>query len=634
MTVPFQFEGVGCRVTLPIGSDIPGLPMPGETERERVVEGTIRSFDPSGSLHLEHALFSLAGDKVASSYSTEGWSIPCSLLAGRHDLFHRVPTPLGYPDVHKTLSDNPASPVCLTNCRLRSLLTPTPPPPSSSDRDAVLTCLCHHMLWVSGVTVFGGYLRDWVVRGESASDIDVLVPSKDELESAKQSLVTFAESIGLKEVVSEKKPAAATTKRGDSYSTTKLRFSLPESSVSVAVDLAVPQEDVRCDCRAGNLSLSILSGLTVRVPCDPKSQCERCTVEDCVNDALQRRFVSVADWEVLSANRAMGVIARLVQRYLERGWALGSVLPLTQVEHLQSYFGYPHWEKAGLIYLLPKRPPITPLRPTGKKNKKQKKKGKTYFRPMGQFAFVPPAENRDPSSLHITYRGNYPVPVPMKKKGKTDFSRFSLLSPPPPIVDEHRLPTYGGNYPVSVPTKPSKLAHKLAKSITSGEHPAILAVETWDTKLDIGCPLADKPAMALARRLPSLTHLEELVIEFQRPCDSGAVAIARALGCVPSLKKVSFTGMVVGKAAARAFSVSLPALPALTEFYLLGCDISPRQIPALGTGLSLANTLQRFYLRESATSPLDPRSHDRIYTALRHANRAFRRQRKGMYVVQ
>ncbi|KAL0248239.1 hypothetical protein GEMRC1_003475 [Eukaryota sp. GEM-RC1] len=65
------------------------------------------------------------------------------------------------------------------NTRLNQLLSPTTPLFTSKSRDQVQAVLCHILLWKCRCTIYGGYVRDFVIRGTPANDIDVVAPSSE-----------------------------------------------------------------------------------------------------------------------------------------------------------------------------------------------------------------------------------------------------------------------------------------------------------------------------------------------------------------------------------------------------------------------------------------------------------------------
>jgi hypothetical protein len=43
-------------------------------------------------------------------------------------------------------------------------------------RDQAMLLVAHALIWQSGCTLYGGFVRDWVIRDEPANDIDALLP--------------------------------------------------------------------------------------------------------------------------------------------------------------------------------------------------------------------------------------------------------------------------------------------------------------------------------------------------------------------------------------------------------------------------------------------------------------------------
>ncbi|TMW59222.1 hypothetical protein Poli38472_007367 [Pythium oligandrum] len=58
--------------------------------------------------------------------------------------------------------------------RLAQLLSSVPPQ-SWHTRDDIMLQIAHALIWKCDVSIYGGFLRDWVIRGEPANDIDVQI---------------------------------------------------------------------------------------------------------------------------------------------------------------------------------------------------------------------------------------------------------------------------------------------------------------------------------------------------------------------------------------------------------------------------------------------------------------------------
>ena len=82
------------------------------------------------------------------------------------------------------------------NPRLLHLATPAAPA-AWKTRDEAMALLAHIAVWECGAAVYGGFVRDWVVRGRSAEDVDALVPRGGTAAAVAATLCSAAKRHGL-----------------------------------------------------------------------------------------------------------------------------------------------------------------------------------------------------------------------------------------------------------------------------------------------------------------------------------------------------------------------------------------------------------------------------------------------------
>ncbi|KAL0206958.1 hypothetical protein P9112_012669 [Eukaryota sp. TZLM1-RC] len=62
------------------------------------------------------------------------------------------------------------------NPRLAKLVSSLVPKPTTNNRDDWVLLVAHSAIWTAGLELYGGFVRDYVLRNVSANDIDTLVP--------------------------------------------------------------------------------------------------------------------------------------------------------------------------------------------------------------------------------------------------------------------------------------------------------------------------------------------------------------------------------------------------------------------------------------------------------------------------
>jgi HrpA-like RNA helicase/O-acetyl-ADP-ribose deacetylase (regulator of RNase III)/8-oxo-dGTP pyrophosphatase MutT (NUDIX family)/predicted RNA-binding protein YlqC (UPF0109 family) len=207
--------------------------------------------------------------------------------------------------------------------RLGQLLNSVPPR-GWQTRDEIMLQLAHVLVWKCDVSIYGGFLRDWVVRGEPANDIDVLVaPPQTTTASVEQVLQrSLAQTPG---AVQQQVKTISRRQKGSALTLTVRA----DGVVSIDIDLVDPagvQQKTHpgVDCDAGNLLLSRRESLRKKVP----------TAGDSLASALEnvrrKQFVFYYPLHAGAPTQNMA-IARL-KKYLERGWTCLSPVPLEVIQ--------------------------------------------------------------------------------------------------------------------------------------------------------------------------------------------------------------------------------------------------------------------------------------------------------------
>eukprot|EP01041_Mallomonas_annulata_P007813 gene7813-15980_t len=199
------------------------------------------------------------------------------------------------------LSDNP---------RLLQLATNKPPfttrsPPLS--RDEVVLLVAHTVVWQLGFKVYGGFVRDWVIRGEAANDIDSVTPTTVDLHDVGRQLGDILKPYGIV-IVDERQNGAAWTidfkKEGWSHDIKIVSLDMVHDNFKAQS----PGSD--CDC--GNLCIDN-TGQLVKKSNDAGGTL--IPLVKCMRHCLKKKFVFF-----YSLVTNIDVIKRRLKKYFSRGW--------------------------------------------------------------------------------------------------------------------------------------------------------------------------------------------------------------------------------------------------------------------------------------------------------------------------
>ena len=176
-------------------------------------------------------------------------------------------------------------------------------PQQWTGRDGAMLQLAHIVIWKCKCSVYGGFVRDWVVRGKSAVDIDVLV-QPGETEKTAAALRSAAVPIGL--------VCSSFRTKGASRS---LTFSDPRFDSPIDVDLVdpdrVPFMSPGVDADIDNIQISSRGVLGLKVPNAARSSLP---LAKCVKHALRCKFVFFYQLDVPSNEVAVNRLRKLLAK--------------------------------------------------------------------------------------------------------------------------------------------------------------------------------------------------------------------------------------------------------------------------------------------------------------------------------
>ncbi|GCA63523.1 hypothetical protein KIPB_010413 [Kipferlia bialata] len=229
-----------------------------------------------------------------------------------------------------------------TNPRYRQLASSVTPQHTPGDRNSVMLMLVHHLIWATGCSVYGGFVRDWVIRGKEANDIDCLLPSMSQLDSVKASLIGCAKHLGLQWTGEVGHP--------NSYMVSFSGAGMAPISVDL-VDPHLSSPPPHCECSAANVKINEKGVMAKKAYAGG----DLVTLADCVSHIQSKSFVCFIDWGCAANTTGCDNLVRRVKRkYLDRGWSLLNRLPTTQMQRLQGMPEYRGWQKAGQLHFDPK----------------------------------------------------------------------------------------------------------------------------------------------------------------------------------------------------------------------------------------------------------------------------------------
>eukprot|EP01032_Pedospumella_encystans_P008904 gene8904-10522_t len=204
-------------------------------------------------------------------------------------------------------------PTVLRNPRLMQMATSALSTASIkfNEREQVVLYLAHTLVWQLGCTVYGGFVRDWVIRGEPANDIDVKLPDGTDSQKVAEGLTRAVQAAAGKpgaaglQVIERKVKGAAFT----------VVISGPWQGHKIEVDLvskSVVSQKPGVDADVDNFAIDATGQLTKRVH-DAGGLQMSLIVQ--VKHCLAKQFVSYYD---LAASPDM--VRTRLKKLFDRGW--------------------------------------------------------------------------------------------------------------------------------------------------------------------------------------------------------------------------------------------------------------------------------------------------------------------------
>lgn len=189
-------------------------------------------------------------------------------------------------------------PSALDNPRL-GYLTASVPPPHPKDRDSAVLYLVWVLLHQCQCQVYGGFVRDWVVRGESANDIDCVCPAakRDEVKG------TLRAAIQGKGITM----GSARTK-GAAHAVQFTFGGTPPIDIDLVDTANVPYTAPGVDCDSGNIALSPNGVYCLKV-----NKPFLCDLATSIKHCLAKKFVYYYAPGASCTSQRLG-------KYFERGW--------------------------------------------------------------------------------------------------------------------------------------------------------------------------------------------------------------------------------------------------------------------------------------------------------------------------
>jgi hypothetical protein len=207
------------------------------------------------------------------------------------------------------------TPLLQIEARLKAFASGALPPAhlTASGTERAMLLLAHAALYRTEGILHGSFVRDWVIRGATAEDVDVRIPAPMAVsmspQNVRDTLCCAVAPHGLR--LQEERCKGPTL---------RLTF-VTGRGEKVNVDISSPKPAVpppHCDTDVGSLCISY----PPRLQAATTVAAEALPLHECVQRCLQRRFVLLYD----PVTQADLCYARL-RRWLDRGWTCVSPLP-------------------------------------------------------------------------------------------------------------------------------------------------------------------------------------------------------------------------------------------------------------------------------------------------------------------
>ncbi|KAF0718010.1 Aste57867_1962 [Aphanomyces stellatus] len=197
------------------------------------------------------------------------------------------------------------------------LLTTQQPPAGWTMRDDVVLQLAHAVVWKTPGYVYGGFVRDFVINGESANDVDVGIKNAGEMATVVQVL---------KLTVQAHRPRMVMEGPHKQRNAHLLTFT--DGATQVRVDLVdhstIQTSAPGVDTDAGNVCIKAVQNCVNLYKRIDFAGGSIVSLEDCVRHIQRKEFVLF--YEPQPQSQGPMVLQRL-QKYLNKGWTCLSPLP-------------------------------------------------------------------------------------------------------------------------------------------------------------------------------------------------------------------------------------------------------------------------------------------------------------------
>ncbi len=195
----------------------------------------------------------------------------------------------------------------LTQLSTSRFLSPMPP---QLTRLQALIRIAHFALWDLNMTVYGGFVRDMVIREEEPNDIDILMDRKGVTNVIANKLIAHATGVLKLRVKSplHTKGAAKT-----------VEFDAQGWQKGIEVDLVEPgvgKLPPYVDCDVGNICLKPRGVLGLKVLHTPRTSTPLIDLTTSISRCQARQFEAYYDPQEPS-----GEARKRVNKYLRRGWS-------------------------------------------------------------------------------------------------------------------------------------------------------------------------------------------------------------------------------------------------------------------------------------------------------------------------
>ena len=180
-----------------------------------------------------------------------------------------------------------------------------------SDRQLVCAKIVHFIIWSLDLMVYGGFVRDAVIRSEPCNDIDVRVDSVDNnvqsAESVAERIAVFATTyLELKQTMQLTQKGKAKTIKFNSDGWDKpLQIDLVEQKVA--------EQAPYVDCDVGNLCIRPGGHLGLRVETSAQNKSPLISLEKSIERCQSKKFELYYDPKTREG-------AYRLKRYKQKGW--------------------------------------------------------------------------------------------------------------------------------------------------------------------------------------------------------------------------------------------------------------------------------------------------------------------------